>query len=156
MQTLANTDWSPSETWNQFLHNLSWKQDTKINSAYKAFKEAIRRGISRSDVFFDVAETIDRASPAVNWGMLRWRWKQALQDSNRDRASRTPAPTLKTPPPPPSSFQRSLPLVNGKGDADHHFQHNGTEPHNGNGHHNGHIGAKYQQRRPASLVSYYE
>jgi hypothetical protein len=154
-QTIAEEAlYCPSATWNQFLQNLPWNQDTKTDSAYKAFQEAIRRGISRSDVFFDVAEAIHRSYCAVNWGVLNWNWKLALQDSNQDPQSKIPAPTPK--PPPPSSFQRSLPPVNGKGGADHHFQHNGTEPHNGTGYQNGHNGAKYPQRRGSSLVSYYE
>jgi hypothetical protein len=41
MKAFENADYYPSATWNQFLHNLPWKQDTKIDSAYKAFKEAI-------------------------------------------------------------------------------------------------------------------
>jgi hypothetical protein len=154
MQTLANTDYYPSGTWDEFRHNLPWRPDTYADSAYKAFKEAIRRGISRSDVFFDVAEAIHRSYCAYNWGVLNWNWKLALQDSHHDHQSKIPVPTPK--PPPPPSFQRSMPTVDGKGVAAHQYRHNGTAPHNGNWHRSWNNGAKYQQRRPASLASYYE
>ncbi len=154
-QTIAEESlYCPSATWNEFLHNLAWKQDTCVDSASKAFQEAIRRGISRSDVFFDVAEAIHRSYCAVNWGVLRWRWKQALQDSNHGRQCTIPAVTLEASPPPPS-LQRSLLPAKVNGTADHPAQRNGTEPHNGNGHHNGQNGAKYPQRRGSSLISYY-
>jgi hypothetical protein len=153
MTTLTTSDYSPSATWNQFLQSLSWNQDTLTDSAYRAFKEAIRRDLPRSNVFCDVAEAIHRKYLVVKWGVLNWNWKLALQDSNPNNKAAPLSPTPKTPP--PQSFHRSLPAVNGMALADHHSQHNGTEPHNGNGHHNGTNGAKCQQRRPASLASYY-
>ena len=118
MKAFENTDWSPSETWKQFLLNLSWKHDSYINSAYQAFKEAIRRGFSRAEAFFDVAEAMHRSYCGVNWGVLNWNWKLALQDTNHDHPSKIPAATPKAPSSPPSS-QRSLPPANGMGMADH-------------------------------------
>jgi hypothetical protein len=140
MQTTANTDYCPSATWHQFLRNLLWQQDTYADSAYEAFTEAIRRGISRAEAFFDVAEATHRSYCSVNWGVLNWRWKQAFQDANHDSRNTNPAPKLKAAPPPPS-FQPSLSPANGNG-----------APYL-RGHYNG---AKHHQRRPASLVSYYE
>jgi hypothetical protein len=154
MRTFKNTDYYPSGTWNQFLHNLHWKQTSHIDSAYTAFKEAIRRGISRAEAFFDVAEAIHRSYCGVNWGLLNWNWKLALQHSNHARRSASPTPTPKAPPPPPS-FQRSVPPGKGNGAADHQGQHNGIARHNGNGYHNVHNEPKVQQRRAASLISYY-
>jgi hypothetical protein len=151
MQSFKNTDYSPSATWNEFLQNLLWQQDNYVDSAYRAFKEAIRRGISRSDVFFDVAEAIHRAYGSVNWGALRWRWKLALQESDHGSQSNIPAPTSKNPPTPPS-YQRSLPAAKGSAAAEHHGQHNGTARHSDIGRRDG---KKPFQRGGSSLISYY-
>jgi hypothetical protein len=154
VKTIENTDYVPSATWNQFLQNLSWQRDAHINSACQAFKEAIRRGLSRSDVFFDVAEAIHRSYCAVNWGVLNWKWKLALQDSDRDGGCLIQVPTLKPPPLQPT-FQRSLPVAKGNGAPDHRGQRNGIPHPNANEHHNWHNGPKQRQRGGSSLVSYY-
>ena len=153
MTTLTTSDYSPSATWNQFLQSISWNQDTLADSAYRAFKEAIRRDLPRSNVFCDVAEAIHRKYLVVKWGVLNWNWTLALQDSNPNIKAAPLGPTPKSPPPP--SFHQSLPAANGKAVTAHQGGQNEITRRNGNGYHNGHNTGHHQQRRPASLVSYY-
>ena len=65
-----------SETWMQFLSRLSWGREAIVESTTDAFQEAIRRGISRSTAYFDVAEKIHRAYCPVNWGALNCKWNE--------------------------------------------------------------------------------
>ena len=167
MKTIANTDYVPSATWNQFLQNLSWQRDAHINSACQAFKEAIRRGLSRSDVFFDVAEAIHRSYCAVNWGVLNWQWKRASSgsaDNHNALGARTRF--VMRPPSEPMSEVESAQGRLDNGNGDNHPRRNpvGADNRKGgvrNGQHyakrsiNGQDSPKQRQRGGSSLVSYY-
>ncbi len=159
------------ETYHEFLNQIVWRQDTIVGNTRYAFTEAIRRGMPRTDAFFDVAEKIWRSYCHVNWGVLNWQWKEAVRNtkvpggdnSARGLAIQSPAPT---PLRPLSKGGRG----NGKfhtGNCDRHPNHTSIRTdsrdgaaarnghHHGNGYANSHNAGKHRQSGGASLISYY-
>ena len=149
MKTFDNQLYSPSQTWNEYLHNLLWGPDTQTDSISQVFREAIRRGISKSDAFFDVAEQIHRSFCPVNWGVLHWRWKQILTEWNQAHSPIVPVSARKA--------LQPLSSENSRNDKPFVIQ----PKHAWNGQQNcksqtREPSAQYPQRRAASLASYYE
>lgn len=62
-------------SWHESLDGLRWERETQTKSISWAFEEALRRRISRSEAFSEVAERIYRSFIPVNWGLLNWQWK---------------------------------------------------------------------------------
>ena len=140
MKNIISSDYYPSLTWHQFLQTLNWQQEHHNENVNKAFTEAIRRDLSRSDVYFDVAEAIYRSYCNINWGLLNWTWKLALEKFRQEQQKPI------HPAQPPAKTQATVVID----DRIH-----GIQPHNGNGFHARSSCAGTQQRKAASLIGYY-
>lgn len=143
--------YSPSQTWNEFLGSLAWRHGAHLVPITEAFREAVRRGISKSDAFCDVAERIHRSFCPVNWGVLNWQWKAIVAEGDQTRsANHRPGPARSLPRPlAPKNFQNhnapKLPINDPQNGYRNPTRYSCSQN-----------GTRNVQRRAASLASYYE